>query len=239
MSKRKALPGSFLDDAGLNRQHVFDLDSLPTAVLGTLDVQAGETQLILIGHAGRRLWECVQASGITGSDPIDDYSVQTVSRWFGQELPDRRFRILFPGERVIGLQTLGKLAGWHQPSPIMVGVDVEWGSWYAYRAVVVADTDFSPSPVMEGRSPCPTCAAPCIAACPANAMHQGRFDLDACSRYRLQPESPCALGCLARQACPAGSAHRYDDAQIQHSYSRSLAVIRQYYPPIPAPPERP
>jgi len=239
MSKRKALPGSFLDDAGLNRQHVFDLDSLPAEVLATLGVQAGETQLILIGHAGRRLWECVQASGITGSDPIDDYSMQTVSRWFAQELPDRRFRILFPGERVIGLQTLGKLAGWHQPSPIMVGVDVEWGSWYAYRAVVVADTDFAPSSVLEGRSPCPTCAAPCITACPANALDQGRFDLDACSHYRLRPDSPCAHGCLARQACPAGSAHRYDEAQIRHSYSRSLAVIREYYPPASDQPERP
>lgn len=239
MSEAPAPSISFLDDAGLNRQHVFNLHNLPPEVLTTLDVQAGETQLILIGHAGRRLWECVQASGITGSDPIDDYSVQTVRRWFARELPDRRFRIVFPGAQVIGLQALGKLAGWHQASPIMVGVDVEWGSWYAYRAVVVANTELPPSRPLVGRSPCPTCSAPCITACPANALQQGRFDVDACSHYRLQPDSPCAQGCLARQACPVGSTHRYDDAQIRHSYSRSLAVIRQYYPPVSKQPERP
>lgn len=239
MSKAAPLPGHFLDDAGLNRQHVFDLASLPAAVLATLDIQAGERQLILIGHGGRRLWERVQAGGMAGCDPIDDYSVQTIRRWFAQELPERRFRILFPGTRVIGLQTLGALAGWHQPSPLMIGVDAEWGSWYAYRAVVVADTAFAPSPRREARSPCPSCpAAPCIQACPAHALAGGRFDLEACSRYRLGPDSPCATACLARQACPAGSEHRYDAAQIRHSYAHSLAVIRQYYAGATQIPER-
>jgi hypothetical protein len=145
-------------------------------------------------------------------------------------LPGQRCRILFPGEQPIGLQALGKLAGWHQPSPIMVGVDVEWGSWYAYRAVAIADTDFTPSPPLHERSPCPACAPrTCIATCPADALQAGQFDLDACSRYRLQPDSACAHGCLARQACPAGAEHRYDPEQIRHSYSRSLAVIRRYY----------
>lgn len=234
MSEARAHPWGFLDDAGLNRQHVFDLPGLPAEVLATLDVQAGETQLILIGHGGRRLWECLQSSGVSGSDPIDDYSMQTVRRWFAHELPERRYRILFPGERAIDLQKLGQLAGWHHPSPIMVGVDAEWGSWYAYRAVLVANTDFAPSPRLDGRSPCPSCLTrACIEACPAKALEGGRFDIDACSRYRLIPNSPCAHGCLARQACPAGSEHRYEEAQIRHSYSRSLAVIRQYYAPAP------
>lgn len=240
MNKAPPLPAGFLDDAGLNRQHVFDLADLPAAVLATLDVQAGEKQLILLGHGGRRLWDRVQASGMAGDDPIDDYSVRTIRRWFAQELPERRFRILFPGPRIVGLQTLGTLAGWHHPSPLMIGVDTEWGSWYAYRAVVVADTGFAPSPRREGRSACPSCLAPpCIQACPAHALAGGRFDLEACSRYRLGPDSPCATGCLARQACPAGSEHRYDPAQIRHSYAHSLAVIQRYYAgTAPAPEQR-
>lgn len=239
MNKGAALPGAFLDEAGLNRQHVFALDSLPAAALAALDIQPGERQLILIGHGGRRLWERLQASGMAGDDPIDDYSTRTIRHWFARELPEHRFRILFPGTRPIGLQALGALAGWHQPSPLMIGVDAEWGSWYAYRAVVVADTDFAPSPRHAGHSPCPTCPdAPCIRACPAGALQGGRFDLEACSRYRLRPDSPCAEGCLARQACPAGSEHRYDDAQIRHSYAHSLAVIRQYYATETRTPER-
>lgn len=230
MSERPALPAAFLNEAGLNRQHVFDLSALPADLAGRLEVQAGERQLILFGHGGRRLWQCVQASGIAGENPIDDYSVQTVARWFADCLPGHRYRLLFPGDQPIGLQALGELAGWHQPSPIMVGVDREWGSWYAYRAVVVADTDLQPSAPLVNRSACPACQAqPCIAACPAGALRDGRFDLETCSRFRLQPESPCSHGCLARQACPVGSQHRYDAAQIEHSYSRSLAVIRRYY----------
>lgn len=230
MSDREPLPGDFLNEAGLNRQFVFDLSQLPAEMLEGLEPASSERQLILLGHGGRRLWECVLAAGITSEHPIDDYSIRSVERWFAEHLPGHRYRILFPGERAIGLQALGKLAGWHHPSPIMVGVDREWGSWYAYRAVIMADTDFAPSVPEEQLSPCPTCdTQPCIGACPANALKDGEFNLDICSRYRLLPESACAHGCLARQACPVGSRHRYDDAQIRHSYSRSLAVIRQYY----------
>lgn len=230
MTERAALPADFLDAAGLNRQFVFDLADLPADILAPLAPQAGERQLILFGHGGRRLWECVQAAGIASEDPIDDYSIRTVRRWFAEHLPDRRYRLPFPGTARIGLQALGQLAGWHQPSPIMVGVDREWGSWYAYRAVAIADTDFLPSVPLRDRSPCPGCVPrPCIGACPAGALADGRFDLDTCSRYRLQPASACALGCLARQACPVGAAHRYVPEQIAHSYVRSLAVIRRYY----------
>ena len=230
MSERSPFVADFLNESGLNRQFVFDLSALPADIAGQLAPQTRERQLILFGHGGRRLWECVKAAGLSGEHPIDDYSVRTVERWFAEQLPGHRYRILFPGDQPIGLQALGKLAGWHHPSPIMVGVDREWGSWYAYRAAVIADTDFVPSLAEAGRSPCPSCTAqPCVAACPADALHGGQFDLERCSRYRLQPDSHCAHGCLARQACPVGSEHRYDDAQITHSYSRSLAVIRQYY----------
>lgn len=230
MSDHQPFPGDFLNEAGLNRQFVFDLSRLPADMVEGLEPASSERQLILLGHGGRRLWECVLASGITSEHPIDDYSIRSLERWFAEKLPGHHYRILFPGERAIGLQALGKLAGWHHPSPIMVGVDREWGSWYAYRAVVMADTDFAPSVPEEQRSPCPTCTTqPCVAACPANALKGGEFNLDICSRYRLQPESACAHGCLARQACSVGDQHRYEDAQIMHSYSRSLAVIRQYY----------
>ncbi len=230
MSERPPLPTAELDAAGLNRQHVFDLAALPADTVARLDLLPGERQLILIGHAGRRLWEGVQAANLPGPDPIDDYTVATLRRWFATQAPTSRYRILYPGDAPIGLQALGQLAGWHTPSPIMVGVDAEWGSWYAYRAVVVADTDFCPSEAVHRSSPCSTCQKPpCIASCPANALAGGQFNLETCSRYRLAQDSACAHGCLARLACPVGTEHRYDEAQIRHSYSRSLAVLHDYF----------
>lgn len=222
-------PGAFLAEAGLNRQHVFDLATLPAALLSPLGDTAGFGQLILLGHGGRRLWECVQQAGLDSAHPIDAYCIATVDRCFAQFLPDRRYRVVYPGDAPVGLQSLGSLAGWHHASPLMIGIDHEWGSWSAYRAVVLADTDFCPSPAVDRGHPCQGCAGqPCIAACPADALADGRFALDKCSRYRLLPDSPCAHGCLARLACPVGAEHRYDAAQIHHSYARSLRMLRQY-----------
>lgn len=229
MSERPHFPGEGLAEAGLNRHFVFDLDDLPGEIRQTLGDTSGFRQLVLLGHGGRRLWACVQASGIASEHPIDDYTVRTVEAWLAEHLPGRAYRIVYPGAQPVGLQALGKLAGWHHTSPFMVGVDSEWGSWYAYRAVVLVDFQFSAFfPVHRG-NPCLGCATtPCITACPADALAGGQFNLQTCSGFRLQTDSACAEGCLARQACPVGAEHRYEAAQIAHSYRRSLAMLRQY-----------
>ena len=112
----------------------------------------------------------------------------------------------------------------------MVGIDPDWGSWYAYRAVVLADTGFRPFLAVDRNSPCSSCETlPCIAACPAQAMADGSFSLARCAAYRLQPDSACAFTCQARLACPVGSAHRYDADQLCHTYSISLQTIREHF----------
>ena len=77
---------SQLDEAGLNRQHVFDLSQLPPELLAPLCVGEHERQLILFGHAGRRLWERVQAEAARSAHPIDEYSMRTVEDWIAQGL---------------------------------------------------------------------------------------------------------------------------------------------------------
>lgn len=226
---RLELPSALLDHAGLNRQHVFDLEALPATIRTTLAPSEGERQLILIGHGGRRLWEQVNAAGLVGSDPIDDFTRDTIARWFASSQPGRIFRLLYPGEQPIGLQQLGTLAGWHQPSPFMVGIDAQWGSWFAYRAVLLADTDFKPSTVIERHSPCLNCQAkPCIAACPGEALVNGAFSLARCADYRLQHGSTCQATCVARLACPVAAEHRYSEAQMRHSYQISLHMLTHY-----------
>ena len=227
MSEFETFPAAYFNHAGLNRQHVFDLAALPAEMLEKLAAQSGERQLILFGHGGRRLWDCLQASGVGGTDPIDDYSIKTIADWFATQAPERHFRILYPGVQPIALQALGQLAGWHHAAPFMVGIDGEWGSWYAYRAVVIADTDFCPDSAVDRDTPCLNCATqPCIAACPAQAMSAGSFALEKCLNYRRQSDSSCAASCLARLACPVAGEHRYSTEQLQHSYSRSLKMIQ-------------
>ena len=228
MHKFQPFPAAALDRCGLNRQHIFDLADLPAEISATLGETAPYRQLILIGHGGKTLWECVKAAHIAGANPIDDFSVHAIEQCFTEHSPGNRYRIIYPGEHPVGLQQLGKLAGWHHAAPFMVGIDPEWGSWYAYRAVVLADTDFCPSQAVDRDSPCASCQAKlCISACPAGAMESGSFALEKCIAYRKRDDSRCKHTCLARLACPVGSEHRYDDEQIRHAYSISLRMIRE------------
>lgn len=231
----QAFDGRILDGAGLNRQAVFNMEDLPADIAQSIRNNCTECgfpcrQLILIGHGGRKLWESVNNSGSDSENPIDDFTVQTVKRWFATCLPQNDYRIIYPGSQQVGLQKLGRLAGWHHASPFMVGIDREWGSWYAYRALVAADTAFEPSLPLEGGSPCDGCShRVCISGCPGAALADGRFDLGKCIAYRRLAGSKCRATCLARIACPVGSAHRYCDEQIRHSYAISMQAIEGRY----------
>lgn len=216
-----------LNRAGLNLQAVFDLQQLPADRVAELrqrfDPAHRYRQLILIGHGGRRLWEAVGESGIGGEHPIDEFSTRTAAQWFATQCPEKRCEIVYPGGFAVGLQTLGKLAGWHHASPFMVGINEAWGTWYAYRVLLLADTDLPPSAPMAGESPCLRCRDRiCIASCPGAALDGAGFSLGNCSSYRRRAESRCATSCVARISCPVASGHRYDEAQIRHSYSKSL-----------------
>lgn len=226
-----------LASQGLNLHAVFALESLPADVLATLaltDEERGRfRQLILIGNRGRDFWTALQRRGMHGAHPVDQFVAERVAAWMGGPLQGHGWRQVFPGTQPVGLQRLGALAGWHQSSPFWVGVDGAWGSWFAYRAVVLADTQLALTPRRETPSPCDTCAdKPCIQACPAGALDSGRagpLRLQSCLDFRKQPASPCQDRCLARNACPVGADHRYADAQIAYHYLHSMAVIRERY----------
>lgn len=211
---------------------VFDLAALPAELTGGLPAVEDRppvTRLLLVGHGGRDLWSAVQAAKPRGSDPIDDYSVATVDRWFRASFPQHHYHLLYPGAGGVALQRLGRLAGWHHPSPLMVGINDRWGTWFAYRVALVTDAPLAPTARQDGDPPCERCAdKPCIVACPADAMAAGSLALERCVEFRLRPQSPCATSCPARLGCPVGAAHRYEPAQIRHTYTISLQAIAQY-----------
>lgn len=224
-----AVDFSALDAAGLNLQAVFDLAALPAEMRAALDPQGAYRRLILVGHGGRTLWERVQVAGLTSDDPIDDFTRATVRAWLAVQLPGRAHALVYPGDAPVGLQALGRLAGWHHESPFRVGVNAAWGSWFAYRAVLLVDADLPVTPALAGKSPCAACAGqPCVSACPADALREREFSLAKCIAYRRQADSRCRVTCVARTSCPVRPEHRYDDAQIAHSYSRSLAMIERW-----------
>lgn len=229
-------PFADLQAQGLNLHAVLALESLPAEVLQTLALSDAEKacfrQLILVGHRGRDFWTALQQRGMHGAHPMDQFVTACIAAWMDGPLHGHTWRQVFPGTQTVGLQRLGTLAGWHHASPFWVGVHQDWGSWFAYRAVVLADTDLALTPRLESPSPCDRCAdKPCISACPAGALasaQTGAWQLQTCLDYRKQNDSPCQNRCLARNACPVGAAHRYDDAQISYHYLHSMQAIRAH-----------
>lgn len=224
---------TILAENGLNLQAVFDLASLPDsmrqAIEQTDEAAADYRQLLLFGHGGQRMWQALSTcSGLSGEHPIDTFSAEVVNRYFVEENPDNQYVLLYPGhQRVLPLQQLGQLAGWHHASPFRIGVNAQWGSWFAYRAVVLADTSFTPTAPMADPSPCESCKNKlCLAACPVASGKE--IQLDACMDERLKEGTLCGFRCLARIACPVKPECRYEPEQITYHYGQSLMTIRRY-----------
>ena len=218
---------------GLNLQAVFNLADLPSGMLAAIaavESRDSYRQLLVFGHGGPRMWEALSGSAFKHDEhPIDCFSTEIVTRFFSEENPTNRYTFLFPQQpAVIPLQRLGQLAGWHHASPFRIGVNARWGSWFAYRAVALADTSFAATTALKEPSPCASCMdKPCITACPV-ASKDGDIKLDACMDERLRAGSPCAKTCLARLACPVMADERYSQEQIAYHYGRSLETIRRY-----------
>lgn len=226
-----AIDHAILSQGGLNMQAVFSVTGLPAGLqqkLAEADPAASpHRQLLLIGNGGELFWQRSREFVARTEHPLDEFALDTVQRFLAEVAPGVRYRVLYPGPSLIPLQTLGALAGWHHPSPMMVGINDYWGMWYAYRVALVADTDFTPSARVDSVSPCLTCAdKPCLAACPADALGlEDGLRLERCLDHRVAPASNCAGTCLARVACPVGSQHRYPDEQIDYHYRYSLAHV--------------
>lgn len=231
----------FLAGHGLNMFAVLDCAALPQAVADALK-EAGiahnhYARLLLLGSGGKMLWSVLQKQGLEQTDPVDNFSLALTARFVRDYLEPAPYFILYPGPYPVPLQQFGALAGWHQPSPLGIGINARFGLWFAYRVAFLTSLElplvslsppasFSPS----SPSPCASCAdKPCITSCPARAVSaEEAFSIPACTAFRLQQDSDCAEQCLARLACPVASEHRYSQAQLRYHYRRSLRSIKAF-----------
>ena len=217
---------------GLNLQAVFRLDVLPVALADQLQRLTPRyewyTQMVLLGHGGRLLWQKVQQAGLVGDNPVDDYSRRVTTDYFEQHHAPGDFELVFPvdNQPVISLQSLGALAGWHHDTPMRIGINPRWGSWFAYRAAVLVKGDYPVTLYPDERSPCLDCdSVECVGACPVMTRENPQLDIMQCVAERSRGDSGCKDRCLARLACPVADEHRYTLAQLRYHYLKSLGVI--------------
>jgi len=222
-------------NAGLNMLAVFDLDTLPAEIIQHIQLDETELaqykQVLVFGHGGKDMWQALQQSPfLQDNNPIDSFSIDVVQNYFRQEQAGCSYHQLYPSPvRNIPLQSLGRLAGWHHASPFRIGINAEYGSWYAYRVVVLANTDLTSTTAMDAASPCLSCEEKnCIPACPANALQAGDLSLQQCMEYRSEHDSRCKSQCVSRLSCPIATEHRYCSEQINYHYNLSMKTIEDY-----------
>ncbi|MCP4755851.1 MAG: hypothetical protein GY866_33730 [Proteobacteria bacterium] len=227
----------FLHEKGLNLFAVLDYAALPREMAGRLsrpETPSDENlRLVMVGNGGRRFWETFRANRPNSPHPVDTYSVSMVEAFldFCSERPTVIH--LFPQSFDVPLQKLGKLAGWGRPSPLGQDVGPSYGVWYAYRSVFLTDLDLPLVSEKQREPPCETCRTrDCYDACPSGAVKGvGRFDVSACTRFRLLDSSPCGYECAARLSCPFASRHRYCSEQLRYHYGFSLDALRKHMKP--------
>ena len=233
LQRYQAIPHHYLLDNGLNMQAVLDLKSLPEYIATTLSADSVNLenwdQLLLFANGGKDFWRALPAGSFRSDNPVDDFSVQVVKDFFKLENNGVPYKFIYPGDIPVDLQGLGALVGWHNPSPFLVGINQDWGSWFAYRVVVLANTNYRVTMPVKIDSPCDSCKdKPCIRSCHANAIINEKLDINACVEYRKQPDSKCQTSCASRLACPVGRDHAYQKEQLVYHYKVSLESIRHY-----------
>ncbi|MGX5202690.1 hypothetical protein [Aliikangiella sp. IMCC44632] len=239
--------GLALADKGLLLQAVFNLDQLPPPMVKELrenKTYSHYQQALLLGNVGGRLWELFNQaiSSPQGSeqqlkysdDPFDRFSANLIESHLKHYYPKLKFLRLYPGfnqesQVSVGLQQLGKLAGWHYDSPLKVGINSLYGTWFAYRGLYLIEGGFCVTKPLQATSPCETCKTKlCISACAGNALESGALNLNQCIDYRSQKASRCEQTCEARLACPIASAYRYSSQQLSFHYGQSIKLIKSF-----------
>ncbi len=111
---------------------------------------------------------------------------------------------------------LARAAALGAPSLIGLLLHPRYGSWFGIRALLLTERPLpSRNELPAPRDFCATCAAPCIVACPADAVGRDAYDVKRCSESR-HSDARCARRCAARLACPVGADFAYDDEALAY-----------------------
>ena len=199
---------------GISHGAVIRAESLPDSVF--LEPRPDGGSYAVLAAAGGEFWRHIDTSV---DDPIDTAAAE-LGRWVVGDNLD--VELLYPGPCPLGLQRLLAFLGWvSDAGPLGMLMHGEHGSFFAMRCIMYTR---HPLPSIQfgdasTHSPCVTCAAPCVDACPGEALALGAMPiLERCGKYRARTDSRCRSTCVAREACPAGG-DPYDRAQLHHHYT--------------------
>lgn len=172
-------------------------------------VPEGTGTLLMLGPEEPGFWAHVTAQrefADGGPDPLDRWSARAI----GRIAKECGAAALFPFGGPPFLPFIGWALrtgrAWQSPVGLLVhdraGLMVSWRG-----ALALPERLDLPEP---GNNPCISCAGrPCIAACPAHALHEGGYNVPLCHDHLEAPEGESCMtgGCLVRRACPVSQRH--------------------------------
>lgn len=184
------------------------LDGTGLRVLGhcPLDDNDGLPQgggaLVLIGPDEPEFWHVFSASTEYADgkpDPLDRWSKRVLEP-IAQTAGGVAY---FPsdGSPFRPFYTWALRTGRVWASPIGFLVDGQSGLWVSFRGAIWLPETHTPAPAAT--QPCLSCDAPCMRACPVDALIDG-YDVATCKAHITGPDTAdCMIsGCAARRACP-------------------------------------
>ncbi len=229
-----SLAAAGLNVAGVLRCEQFD--ALVPAAWRSQVLLPGATSVFVIGSGGPRFYRAAREAWPTSQHPLDEFCEQQVAGAARTlEADGHATRTLYywqrlgendrdPGEfadfvglaRAAGLGALSRLGLLLHPS---------YGPWFAIRALLVSDCPVPDRMLTDDTfDPCPSCRAPCVAACRGAAVSHGRFSGERCMRARVEL-AECRERCDARSACVLGTEHRYGAEAVSHHATASFRGV--------------
>jgi hypothetical protein len=184
--------------------------------------------LVVASH-GRDMWQTFQQSVFYKDqlpDPLDRWTRSVLEKLAsktgsGLALP---FDSPFPP-----FQEWAKRASGISNSPLGILMHPEFGLWFGLRGVFFFEVNVENQEVnkliqlrISDENLCDKCIEkPCLSHCPVNAFDKTGLNVETCFSHlektiNLSFQPDClSNGCVARDACPVGTHHKYCDEQLQ------------------------
>jgi epoxyqueuosine reductase QueG len=224
-SLRATLAASGLDLLGIADVAAYDAEVSPARQSHALG--PASRSIVVVGSGGPALWRAFLADLRRAPDhltrerhPLEAF----VKRQIGLadamlgDIPRRWHFAASDAPVQLDFQMLGYLAGLGGKSRLGLLMNAQHGPWVGLRAACFLALDL-PADAPSDPDLCAGCPAPCVSACPGNALPGGQWDVDRCSAYHLESDR-CSVLCHARLACPRGAESRYPLEEI-HYHSNS------------------
>jgi hypothetical protein len=192
-------------------------DAVAPAGFRSTDLMPRARGVVVVGSAGRGLWEGLRSVADAGHDvwssahPLDTYVATLLDRvdeaLARARVGSRRFEASVGATPGLHFRALGELVGLGAIGPFGLVIHPEHGPWWALRGAWLVDVEV-PEPTSRP-APCAGCHAPCVGGASPTP-----------------PREIVGATALVRGRCVVGQASRYTDEQIAYHYDRDATLAK-------------